>query len=433
MSEDTDIYEVFFWWLKTTAMALGVLITLNSRFVNVRISAVLLAFKTITPLVKVEGEFVNRGGLLEELKGALTIPDQSTVLLYGKRGGGKTSLIEHALKGRRGVIRISISKTRSHDDAQAELIDKLSRKLHLRQADQSEEFIHDVFSLCAWYPFDPFVYFSRCWPFNKWFPDRDITFWPEPIVVITLSAACEGEVLKGVATLAKELAYDSRHTKRPRMLIDIAGSRAAIQTGGSLESSRVIGIHVGDFLEEEASQYVFERIPESFQDNLRKKELAASVAEKLDCHVSALQKFCMELKKRKITDKDAFAVFLNAVFADEKSRALTAWSTFFENLEERVGVPVPSQNMENIARMLFQGPQEYQKITDELKIRDAKSSVRRRDLAEANAGSDYIHPLAIHPFRTTVSLSGKAIKEALEEKYVPRGPHLKTIKQKSRQ
>lgn len=93
-----------------------------------------------------------------------------------------------------------------------------------------------------------------------------------PVIVVSLEARCGGEALEGVVTTAKVLSYDNRHKRHPRIVVDVSGSRAAIEAGVQLEKRRVIGVCVGHFTSEEASSYVKSRLPECFKDDLQKDE-----------------------------------------------------------------------------------------------------------------------------------------------------------------
>lgn len=65
-----------------------------------------------------DGKFVKRQSLEDELSAELksALPEGKTVLVFSQRGSGKTSCIQFALKGQRGVIIIRIGKN-THDEA----------------------------------------------------------------------------------------------------------------------------------------------------------------------------------------------------------------------------------------------------------------------------------------------------------------------------
>jgi AAA+ ATPase superfamily predicted ATPase len=51
-----------------------------------------------------DGEYVKRPEKEKEVLVALKSPNYETVFVYGPRGSGKTSLIRHTFKGRKGGV-----------------------------------------------------------------------------------------------------------------------------------------------------------------------------------------------------------------------------------------------------------------------------------------------------------------------------------------
>ena len=68
------------------------------------LSAFFLFFKKLPTVV--DGAFVDRRGLEALLLAAVDHRNSYTVLVYGDRGGGKTSLVQHAFSGQRGVVNV---------------------------------------------------------------------------------------------------------------------------------------------------------------------------------------------------------------------------------------------------------------------------------------------------------------------------------------
>ena len=350
------------------------------------VSALMLLFQVGPKEAISDGEFVERATLEKELLEALNEKQSKTVLVFGNRGGGKTTLIRHALSGRRGVINVSLKKT-DHDEAQDELIDKLSRRLHVFGTPESESFIERVF---AWSPVS------------------------KPVVVVSLEAGCGGSALNGVITQAKIWSYEKRDDRgHPRIIVDISGSRAAIEAGLNLEARRVIGVHVGDFTPNEATDYLTPRMPASL-DKLQREQLSRDIAEQFDLKVGELQDLCQSLIQTQPTDKKSAKNLLHQQFAKRVELADAGWRFFFRKLE--MDGEIPSDIEQSVARLMLEGPQKCAKIIDILKQPGKpRLSPREIGLANADAGT---HPLMIDPFGSTVCLSGKAVRAALTERFI---------------
>lgn len=387
MSEqESKIYEEIYDWLRFLVLVVAVVGPFH-RTILVFLSAQLLALKTTEESPVMDGKFVERSELQKSFLEAVSSIDSETVLVYGERGGGKTSLIHHALKNRKGVIAVQIKKT-AHNEAQDEMIENISRKLQIFKSSQpSQLFIEDVFSWCP----------------------------VEPVVVISLEARCGGDALDGVITASKILSYENRHKGHARIVVDISGSRAAIEAGIQLEKRRVTGIRVGFFSPKEARDYVEERVPKSFKDGLRREQIAGSIVDKFDPHVLKLKNICQLLEKEQPTDKDKVHTLIHHQFQLEKKRAMDGWRSFCKNVETEIEAMLPVESWQKVAKLLLEGRQESYTIIDILE-KNAPKKITQKDIGLANADADY-HPFFIDPFDTTLSLAGKAVVEALTEKY----------------
>lgn len=114
--------------LISSTLALALLL-FGRRWILIHLAAFRLALKRMDEVDVRDGNFVTRPQKQEELLTALKSENYETVFVYGPRGSGKTSLIQHALKGRRGVFEINISQQKTHEDASKELIQKLSTQV----------------------------------------------------------------------------------------------------------------------------------------------------------------------------------------------------------------------------------------------------------------------------------------------------------------
>lgn len=386
-AEPEDVY----FWLRFAVTAFAAIVIFHRR-IAVTISGVLFAFKTIPPPT-LDGEFVERPQLEKEILNAVSSGNSETVLIYGERGGGKTTLIQHAFKKKRGVMTVGISAT-SYQEAQEEMIQKISTELHVLSVPQPDKFIEDVFAVVP---------------------------TSSPIVIVSLEAKCGGETLEAVVTKAKLLSYEQRYKRHPRIVIDISGSRPAIDSGIQFVKRRVVGVHVGQFKDKEALLYVKQRIPNSFSDPLRRGAIASLIVEKFDWHVIILQEICGLLKALQSTNpKEVEALIRKQTRLAEES-AWSGWRSFATNLESAASSRISEECWGKVARLLLKGEQQVRVIIEaldeELLAKDTLSRLTPQHIGLANADAPY-HPLAYDPFKTTVSLAGKAVAAKLAETYV---------------
>ena len=302
-SEESNLPAEIFFWMRFLAMVFPLLVFFHHRIL-VLLSASLLAWKLSPKPDLSDEEFIDRLELEAEFMEALGRKNSETVLVYGERGVGKTSLIQHALKNRYGVTFVRI-RSIPHDEAQAKLLERLSNQIHLLKMSQSREFLEDVFACC----------------------------WVQPVLVISLEAKCGGDALDGIITLSKILSYENRGKGHARIVVDISGSRAAIEAGIQFAKRRVVGVHVGFFSPEEAETYVNERVPKSFKDPLRRQDIAKLIVDQFDCHVLKLQSVCELLERTRPTDRAAVESIIRKELELEQESALDGWNSFCQNFE----------------------------------------------------------------------------------------------------
>ena len=106
-----------------------------------------------------------------------------------------------------------------------------------------------------------------------------------------------------------------------------------------------------------------------------------------------------------------------AAFEVEKEAAFLGWCSFCKNLETELGFKLPHDSRQKIAGLLLEGKQKTSAIIQaiEEKAPAEANSVTRKDIGVANADADY-HPLFMDPFGTDMSLAGKAVEAALNER-----------------
>ena len=159
-------------------------------------------------------------------------------------------------------------------------------------------------------------------------------------------------------------------------------------------------------------------MPNSFNDELRKTQIAKQLTEKFDCHVLTLQKLCNLLIKAQPTTPAEVQEILDKQFNLSKQSALSGWKDFCKSVEEALGVEskLPEGSWLVVINRLLREPQESNDIVEILE--GCGPNLKRltdRDIGLANACASY-HPLAIDPFERGLRLSGKVVAAALSEK-----------------
>ena len=235
-----------------------------------------------------------------------------------------------------------------------------------------------------------------------------------PIVVVSLEPRCNGEVLEAVLTMCKILSYE-RRKKTARFVVNLSGSRAAIDSSIQLTDLRCIGVHVGNFSEPEALIYASERVPTTFEDEKRRNQIAQHVVRVFDGRVLTLQRVCKLLREGYPGDIDDLNRRIEREKELEVKKATNGWREFCLKLAEALDTSYDAAAVDEVVARLLKGPQNIDDIVTLLSRESDKARLSPRRIGMFNADAGY-HPLAIDPFETTVSLSGKAITAALSKK-----------------
>jgi hypothetical protein len=277
------------------------------------------------------------------------------------------------------VLSIEISK-KTHDEAQKELIQKMSAQVDFFGSQQGRNVMADVFKAC---------------------PVR-------PVVVSSVEAKCTGEVLEGVLVMCKILSYEKGVTGA-RFVVDLSGLRVAIDAFSiRLSDLRCVGVEVGHLSPEEALFYATERMPFSLGDQNRRDAVAKSVVDTFDGRVLTLQRVCEALRKGLPGDVGFVEAAIERERETEEKEALSGWVTFSRSLSKHLDTEFDATALEEAARLLQKGSQDAKAIVSLLSPNKTTLAPRNRRLFNADAG---YHPLSIDPFGSTLSLSGKAITE----------------------
>ena len=364
-------------------------------YFSVIASAVCLFWIRQPPNIAVE-DYIARSGLEKEFLEKLNVKDFKIVLLYGERGSGKTSLAEHALKDRRGVMFIRIESD-TQREALDEMTSKIARKVDwLRRTSMDSDYLQQTFS---------WGYFLGL----------------RPVIVISLDAMKSGEVFEGIITKAKTLSYESRGRGAARVVVDISTSRTANEAGTNLKKRRIVGVKVDALDNDQAKKLMKKFIPDTFKDDLQRQELAQKAVMKLDCFPLKLEEAGKYLEKAQPTTAEKFEREIDKFCATERMNALRGWRDFQKNFNERMGVDLKEETYSTLADKLLEGVQDSITVCDILREgviacnTATNSVVTWNDVDSANAAADN-HPFFIDPFSATFRLAGKAVESMLKDK-----------------
>lgn len=386
--ELNDGAEQGYFWIKFLAATVTFACLFFGRWIVVRLAALRLALRGIDVVEVPDGDFVKRPDAQRELLTALASEYYKTVFVYGQRGSGKTSLIQHALQGEWGVLDIKV-RALTGEAASTEFIAELSSELDIFSSpEKDKKFVQDVFAAC----------------------------WVSPVVVVSLEPRCTGEVLEAVLTMCKILCYERRFRTTARFVVNLSGSRAAIDSSIQLEDMRCAGVHVGHFSQGEALMYATERAPTSFVDQNRRNQIARAVVEAFDWRVLTLQWVCEHLRGGRPGDLVDVNDRIEEAKAKELEEAAKGWTESCLKLSEALGDAYDPDAVKVVVKKLEQGPQSVNEIVTDLSKKSTKVQLSPRLIGLFNAGAGY-HPLVIDPFESKVSLSGKAIRAVLAKKY----------------
>ena len=379
-----------YFWIKFFTATVTFACLFFGRWIVVRLAALRLALRGIDVAEVPDGNFVKRPDAQKALLTALASKYYNTVFVYGQRGNGTTSLIQHTLKGKWGVLEIKV-RALTGKAASTEFIAELSSELDIFSSPKKDKiFVQDVFTACR----------------------------VSPVVVVSLEPRCTGEVLEAVLTMCKILCDEQRFRTTARFVVTLSGSRAAIDSSIQLEDMRCAGVHVGHFSQGEALMYATERVPTSFMDQNCRNQVARAVVEAFDWRVLTLQRVCKHLQGGRPGDLIDVKDRIEEAKTKDLEEAAKGWTEFCFKLSESLRDAYDPDAVKAVFKKLEQGPQSVNEIVTDLSKKSTQVQLTPRLIGLFNAGAGY-HPLAIDPpFGSKVSLSGKAIRAALAKKYM---------------
>ena len=149
--ELNDGAEQGYFWIKFLAATVTFACLFFGRWIVVRLAALRLALRGINVVEVPDGDFVKRPDAQRELLTALASEYYKTVFVYGQRGSGKTSLIQHALQGEWGVLDIKV-RALTGEAASTEFIAELSSELDIFSTPKKTKNLCKMYSLHVGFP-----------------------------------------------------------------------------------------------------------------------------------------------------------------------------------------------------------------------------------------------------------------------------------------
>jgi len=223
-------------WLRVSNVALGVLSVLVFAFwdflVIYSFAWVVLPFKRAESAIVV-GKYVPRSGLDRLLNEALKDKRSFTVMVYGARSSGKSTLIKKNLQLRWAVLEVNIEPG-----------DNISEKIALKSG--MSRIKKDLANQ------DSLISMFRSCPIQR------------PVVILSLNNKATKETIDAVVSYAKTVSFDVRSTYgkgEATVIIDLSSYRPAFSAGITQQSSRVIPLKIGPFETIEASNFLDDHLP----------------------------------------------------------------------------------------------------------------------------------------------------------------------------
>eukprot|EP00529_Nitzschia_sp_RCC80_P020404 CAMPEP_0113448790 /NCGR_PEP_ID=MMETSP0014_2-20120614/4951_1 /TAXON_ID=2857 /ORGANISM="Nitzschia sp." /LENGTH=396 /DNA_ID=CAMNT_0000340019 /DNA_START=55 /DNA_END=1245 /DNA_ORIENTATION=+ /assembly_acc=CAM_ASM_000159 len=350
-----------------------------SYFVRVKRAAYVLSRVTLKYTRALPKHLLPRPTVMSSLLNALDDPDFNTVLVYGKRGSGKTTAIEKALGKRLGVLQWTLAA----DDgptATAELKDKWSEVFRPWIKPEDREFDMNVCSAIA----------TNC--------KKTL------VVIISVESSAKPSALKIVLHFCKTMSYN---TQLVRFIVDISSSRVAVALQTDLKKLRISPVLVGSVTQSEAHSLLGRKLPERWTEP-KKQEVSLNITEKFDWILLNLIEVCKGIEEG--MSADAALEHVRKTYDGEMMVATNRLESFdtliLNKLNDMPGKPSPP-------KLLQKNPEGL----DQRGIMALKRLISFPAFASlvSEVGAPYI--FEIDPFTETVSLNGRIMERAFIQHY----------------
>jgi hypothetical protein len=211
---------------------------------------------------------VNRNGLKTKIALSISDPLSWTVMVYGNRGCGKSTMLKLIFQGQTGVILLLIKNEQDVQNLNATLISIL-------QIDKEGGTIHDLQ-----------LAFTQFTARNK----------RKPVLILSLEGLSSGKLLRSVLTTAKNLGYDG--AKRIHTVVDLSALFAAHSLTTSPTNLRALPMYVEDIEGADAADFLAKAlVARTDVSEIESTTLAQELLSVVGGNFAALEDFILHVSK----------------------------------------------------------------------------------------------------------------------------------------
>jgi len=360
--------------------------------------------------VKTEiSSYVARKELNEHLKRELNDYSYRTVLVYGSRGSGKSTLIKKFLEGKWVAIDVDVKEG---DD----VTERIALKLNTNKEYCNSE---RLYNMCHW------------------------CLWNDPFIVLSLDKV-SADTFRDIISYCKTMSYDKstnvmKHSFRrtPRFVVDLSLSRPALSRGINPLPYRFIPIKVGELSLKDATSYLKIRLEKfNTKDHTRLGEEMQKEIEKLKYYnILFLKNICDALDANVIPHIDAAKDIIKGSINAEVENYVGCWDAFSGAFlsyfkENDFSQKDALERLQTVGNMLIDAFLENDGTIEKdgtLKVIDIVKVLRRPDeegkfvpvtsqvMSEWNARMDGNHLFDIDRIALTIGINGQLAFIALTQ------------------
>ena len=293
--------------------------------------------------------FVDRKQLKEEIDRAIKDSLSWTVMVYGNRGCGKSTMLHLVFEGLGGVILVTIKTEKDVEDLNETLLHKL-------KIDQEGGTISDLE-----------LAFTQFTAKNK----------RKPVLILSVEEVSSGSLLRSVLTVAKTYGYDGGRLLH--VVVDLSALFAAHSLTTSLNNLRAHPIYVEDVKGDDATDFLEAALVA--RTDVSKAEASTLAHELLTIvggNFATLEDFIFEVTKKNkddIVDVDRVRNQIAMTIATEKTSAEDNLEKFFETLAASIGSTAEHLKVLLVPRL--SPPNQLQNMAEMLSLINSDQSIKK--------------------------------------------------------
>lgn len=353
-----------------------------------------------------KGFYVSRQDLNPDIKAALETDDFRTVLVYGAKGSGKSTLITKHLQLKWAVIQVNYLPTDNLDT----IADKIAKSCGITYIRMSPVSYITVMRILSW------------------------SLFCTPTIIFNVNENATKSTVDSALGAAKTLSYDQKSIYAPRIIVDMSLSRPAISANVSIEGNRIVPVKVGEFTRQQASSFLDHYLPNKLDEikvqgrknNNNNEETLKDVSREIilgyeDLNPEFLKNICVDLAKNLCPDEEAARKIIQKTISKKKSGFSLAWKTFSKLLSVELK---KNLSADEVSGRLTTMVEEFvtKKCVSFLKIctfldkeGSIVSSVTFEEFALWNSISGSPHLFDVDPFSVDIGVNGPLALNTLEE------------------